>query len=94
MKTLYLGIGNNIGNRIKTINQAIRLLKREGKIVNSSFLYETSPMIMTNQPSFLNAVLKYKTNLSPQEALDFFEHIERVHTKIKNKLKKISFKQN
>jgi 2-amino-4-hydroxy-6-hydroxymethyldihydropteridine diphosphokinase len=57
---------------------AVRLLKEKGQITNSSFLYETSPMYNTNQNNFLNAVVKYETNLEPKELLSFTQSIEKV----------------
>ena len=34
-----------------------------GHVVETSFLYTTSPQYVTNQPSFLNAVVAFETNL-------------------------------
>ena len=55
----YIGIGTNLGDRVKKIHQAIRLLQAKGvKLLDTSFLYETAPMYVLDQPSFLNACLK------------------------------------
>lgn len=56
----FLGIGTNLGNRLASIHEAIRLLNEnpEIQVIDTSFLYETAPMYVLDQPSFLNAVLK------------------------------------
>ena len=37
--------------------------------VDTSFIYETSPMFVTDQPNFLNAACKVATNLKPEKLL-------------------------
>lgn len=62
-----IALGSNLGDRFANIEAALRLLERPGDlsspqprtpssltIVNTSFLYETAPMYVTDQPSFLN----------------------------------------
>jgi len=63
-----IALGSNLGDRFANIEAALRLLdqpelisapKEQGistslAVVNTSFLYETAPMYVTDQPSFLN----------------------------------------
>jgi dihydroneopterin aldolase/2-amino-4-hydroxy-6-hydroxymethyldihydropteridine diphosphokinase/dihydropteroate synthase len=63
-----IALGSNLGDRFANIEAALRLLDKpelipapEEKgtstslvVVNTSFLYETAPMYVTDQPSFLN----------------------------------------
>jgi dihydroneopterin aldolase/2-amino-4-hydroxy-6-hydroxymethyldihydropteridine diphosphokinase/dihydropteroate synthase len=63
-----IALGSNLGDRFANIEAALRLLdqvelilvpKEQGTstslaVVNTSFLYETAPMYVTDQPSFLN----------------------------------------
>jgi dihydroneopterin aldolase/2-amino-4-hydroxy-6-hydroxymethyldihydropteridine diphosphokinase/dihydropteroate synthase len=63
-----IGLGSNLGDRFANIEAALRLLdqpelilapKEQGistslVVVNTSFLYETAPMYVTDHPSFLN----------------------------------------
>jgi dihydroneopterin aldolase/2-amino-4-hydroxy-6-hydroxymethyldihydropteridine diphosphokinase/dihydropteroate synthase len=63
-----IALGSNLGDRFANIEAALRLLERpedfsspqeQGTsssltVVNTSFLYETAPMYVTDQPSFLN----------------------------------------
>ena len=39
-------------------------------------MYSSKPLYVTDQPDFLNFVLSGKTTLSPQELLQFTQHIE------------------
>jgi len=54
------------------------MLEESGFIVKkTSSLYETSPWGVTNQPYFLNLVLKGETKLSPEELLKKIKNIEK-----------------
>ncbi len=75
---VYLSLGSNIGNRLKNIQTAIKLLKEIGfDIIKISSIYETSPWGITEQLSFLNLVIKGKTNLFPEELLKEIKRIEK-----------------
>ncbi|KAE8220739.1 hypothetical protein CF319_g5782 [Tilletia indica] len=54
------------------------------KVVDTSFLYETAPMYMENQPQFLNAAVEITTRLPPFDLLDLTQaieaHLGRDHT--------------
>lgn len=58
-ETAYIAIGSNMGNRMQNIVNALsRLLLADVSIEDTSFLYETSPMYVTDQANFLNACIK------------------------------------
>ena len=70
MRTIYLGLGSNLGNRVLNINSAISLLKSNvGKIIKTSMLYSTSPQYVLDQPCFLNAAIEMSTTLNPKQLL-------------------------
>lgn len=75
----YIGVGSNIGDRIGYIQQAHCLLNdTEGvNVLESSSLYETEPVGYKHQEWFINAVLKIKTNLIPEELLNQCLRIEK-----------------
>lgn len=79
LKNIYLGIGSNLGCRIQNFNSALRLLKTQGTVKRTSFIYKTLPLYNTNQDYFLNAVLHYQTNLPPLELISFLKTIEKVY---------------
>ncbi len=46
------------------------------RIISTSFLRETPPMYVTNQPTFLNGAIEIETNLSPHTLLKRLKDIE------------------
>ncbi|KAI9208723.1 Dihydropteroate synthase-like protein [Polychytrium aggregatum] len=76
--TAFLAIGTNIGDRVANIESALAMLESESSVtvLDTSFLYETAPMYVTDQPMFLNAVCKVSTCLSPEALLDWLKSIE------------------
>ncbi|MGI6296735.1 MAG: 2-amino-4-hydroxy-6-hydroxymethyldihydropteridine diphosphokinase [Armatimonadota bacterium] len=74
----YLALGANIGDKEKTIRQAVRLLETGGcELTAASSLYATKPVGYTDQPDFLNAVIAVETDLSPYELLALCNSVER-----------------
>jgi 2-amino-4-hydroxy-6-hydroxymethyldihydropteridine diphosphokinase len=84
----YISLGSNIGERRKNLAQAISLLKkRMVQIIKKSAIYETSPVGNTEQPWFLNQVLKVQIESEPSSFLQLVKEIEkkmgRTHTRAK-----------
>lgn len=78
MKTAFLGLGTNLGDREANLRDAIqRLEAAEIKILRRSSLYETAPQELLDQPSFLNAVVEVETSLFPLQLLARIRQIER-----------------
>lgn len=51
----YLALGSNLGNRVETIESALREMSDRGLIIlRTSALYETKPMYLENQEAFIN----------------------------------------
>jgi 2-amino-4-hydroxy-6-hydroxymethyldihydropteridine diphosphokinase len=73
---VYLGLGSNLGNRLKNLLRAIELLKPEVLPGKVSSIYETAPWGYKEQPEFLNCVVKAKTNLEPLALLEKLKSIE------------------
>lgn len=74
----YLGLGSNVGDREGQLRAAIRLLREHGIEVEAvSAAYETEPVgEVLDQPDFLNAVARIRTELEPEELLDLCKAIE------------------
>ena len=66
-----IGIGSNMGDRLKNINGAVRSLSRlpKTKITACSHVYETRPVGYEAQPLFYNAAIIVETELSAQMLL-------------------------
>lgn len=77
LRTVYLLLGSNLGNRKEVLDRAIELLNRKvGRIILQSKDYETKPWGVTDQPDFLNLAIAIHTNLSPLEILEQTQSIE------------------
>jgi len=75
---VYIGLGANLGDRKRNIEEALDMLGKTQKIkvLSVSKLYETAPVGITNQPTFLNAAAKITTELKPLELLTVCQNIE------------------
>lgn len=79
MKTVFLGLGSNLGNRKKNLENAIH------QIQNHEFIWvqqiaafiETDPIAQIPQPKFINSVIKIETILTPEELLQETQTIEK-----------------
>lgn len=78
MVTAYLGLGSNVGNRVRMIHRAISTLGDISglRVTKSSPLYLTSP-VGPCQRSFVNAVVQVRTMLSPESLLRSIKSCER-----------------
>lgn len=67
----YIAIGSNIGDRYQNMKQAIEHLQAHELIdvQAESLVYETDPVGYTDQPQFLNMVIRVSTTLSAVELL-------------------------
>ncbi|MFW6184076.1 MAG: GTP cyclohydrolase MptA [Chloroflexota bacterium] len=75
--TVYIALGANLGDRRANLIDALSQLRHKVEIEQLSGIYETPPVYITDQPRFLNAVLKGTTSLTPRELLRFVKSIER-----------------
>ena len=70
MKTVYLSLGSNLGDREGYLRQAIALIGAAGvRVLRLSSLYETEPLEVRDQPRFLNLVVEAETELFPKQLL-------------------------
>lgn len=78
MKTAYLALGSNIGDREANLRDALKRLDgHELRVTRRSSLYETAPQELLDQPWFLNAVVEIETSLFPMQLLGRVRSIER-----------------
>jgi 2-amino-4-hydroxy-6-hydroxymethyldihydropteridine diphosphokinase len=75
----YLGLGSNEGDRLANLRAARDALRGHGvDVIASSSVYETAPQgEVLDQPDFLNACLRVRTGLGPEELLDAAKAVER-----------------
>jgi 2-amino-4-hydroxy-6-hydroxymethyldihydropteridine diphosphokinase len=79
LKTAYLALGSNLGDREAHIREALRLLEEsEVRMIRVSSFYETEPRDLRAQPWFLNIAAAVETRLFPMQLLARIQMIERV----------------
>lgn len=77
-KTVYLGLGSNLGDREGNLSKAIEQLGLAGiKVLRESPVYETEPVGYSAQHWFLNMVLETRTSLFPMQLLTRTSKVER-----------------
>ena len=78
VRSIYLGIGSNLGNKKSNIEKAkFKLLQSNIKILKSSSYYVSLSWPNPNNPKFLNIVLKISTSLSPIKLIKLCKSIEK-----------------
>lgn len=75
---IYLSLGGNEEGALLRIRQAIELLGIQPKLfeVQFSHLYQTTPFEVTSSQLFVNAVCRFKTNLTPEKIFEITQKIE------------------
>jgi len=77
LKTVYLSLGSNLGDRRANLESAISRLSQLGEVVAVSSFYETEPVEVTSQPWFLNCAVKLETEKMPKQLLKGILDLER-----------------
>ena len=76
--SVYLLLGANLGDPVHTFALArTQLVERVGLIKAQSGLYETAAWGVTDQPAYLNQVIRIQTNLPPLDVLAQTQAIEQ-----------------
>ncbi len=77
MKTVYLSLGSNLGDRESHLQSALAALPAAGiEVARTSSLYETEPQDVRDQGWFLNLVAECRTELFPVQLLGRLQKIE------------------
>jgi 2-amino-4-hydroxy-6-hydroxymethyldihydropteridine diphosphokinase len=75
----YVGLGANLGDRERTLREAVDALGAEEgiEVAAVSTLRETDPVGVGEQPRFLNGVVALETSLGARELLDRLLAVEQ-----------------
>jgi 2-amino-4-hydroxy-6-hydroxymethyldihydropteridine diphosphokinase len=73
MAQVFLGLGSNLGNRLKYLQEAVLAIP---DLVAVSGLYETEPVGGPEQGSFLNIVVELSTDILPRGLLNLAHELE------------------
>ena len=74
MPQAFLGLGSNIGDRMKFLQDAVKEIP---DLVGVSGVYETDPIGGPDQSKFLNIVVELETELDPRGLLNLAQRLER-----------------
>lgn len=79
MPRAYVALGSNLGDRERTLREALDALGAEDgvEVVAVSRLIETEPVGVVDQPRFLNGVAALETEHSALALLDLLLDVER-----------------
>jgi 2-amino-4-hydroxy-6-hydroxymethyldihydropteridine diphosphokinase len=77
LKTIYLSLGSNVGDRERNLHSAIQRLAPDVRVLRVSPVYATEPLDYTAQRWFLNLVVEAETGLFPLQLLSRIHKIER-----------------
>jgi 2-amino-4-hydroxy-6-hydroxymethyldihydropteridine diphosphokinase len=78
LKTVYLGLGSNIGDREAFLKTALdQLNTHDLRLLRKSSMYETEPIGFKDQGWFLNMVAEFETELFPKQLLQRMQKVER-----------------
>jgi 2-amino-4-hydroxy-6-hydroxymethyldihydropteridine diphosphokinase len=81
----YIGVGSNLDDPLEHVRRSIRELAQlaENTVVAHSRLYASPPMGPSDQPDYINAVVRVRTALEPLALLDQLQAIERAHGRVR-----------
>src|SRR5687768_7442788 len=82
--TVYLALGSNLGNRAAHLHTALQQMAAYAAVETTSFLYETPPAYVTDQPKFLNAVCRLTTSLNAHELLAALEETMKAMGRVRS----------
>jgi 2-amino-4-hydroxy-6-hydroxymethyldihydropteridine diphosphokinase len=78
MKSVYLSLGTNLGNKMENLNKAYLLISQQvGFIAAQSKVLETEPWGYTSDELFFNSVIEVKTKKTPLEIYELIQKIEK-----------------
>ena len=76
MTDVFLGIGGNLGDRRVTMRNAVSRIRDIMDDVRVSSLYESAAWGVSDQPAFLNAVIRGRSAAAALDILDAVQRIE------------------
>ncbi len=76
MTDVLIGLGSNLGDRLRNLRTAVDGLRPVLRQVEVSYVYETTPVGVLDQPPFLNAAVRGVTSVGPQRLFFWAKSLE------------------
>ena len=85
MKDVFIGLGSNLNDPLSQLKRSVESLKNINGLtfIGISFFYRSAPMGPQDQPDYINAVVKIKTQLSAEKLLDELQRIENEQGRVR-----------
>ncbi|MDD6910855.1 2-amino-4-hydroxy-6-hydroxymethyldihydropteridine diphosphokinase [Actinobacillus minor] len=83
LKTVYVALGSNLDNPLEQLKQAVESLKTFAIDFEISPFYGSKPLGPQDQPDYVNAVAKFKTDLAALDLLDRLQQIENQQGRVR-----------
>ena len=83
MATVYVALGSNLDDPLAQLTQAVDSLKKFAKNLKVSPFYGSKPLGPQDQPDYVNAVVKFETELEPLVLLDTLQAIENQQGRVR-----------
>jgi 2-amino-4-hydroxy-6-hydroxymethyldihydropteridine diphosphokinase len=80
---IYLGLGSNVGDRESHLAHALARLREEASLTGISSVYETDPVGVTDQPRFLNLVVRIASEREPEDLLRLVRAMEAERDRVR-----------
>ena len=77
MAEVFIALGSNLADRQANLERAQAALAPAVTILERSGIHETRPQYVTDQPAFLNMVVRGTTDLAPKALLAFLQRLEQ-----------------
>ena len=85
MITAYIALGSNLNTPVEQLHAALKAISQlpNTHLVTTSSFYKSKPLGPQDQPDYVNAVAKIKTELSPLALLDELQRIENEQGRVR-----------
>lgn len=82
MQTVYVALGSNLASPLEQLKQAVEKLQKFANFAASPF-YGSKPLGPQDQPDYVNAVVRFDTDLAPLALLDLLQSIENEQGRVR-----------
>ena len=74
----FIGLGSNMGDPAENLRSAIKRIdcSHDINVISNSSFYRSTPVGITDQPDFVNAVCKVSSSVGPESLLKILLSIE------------------
>jgi 2-amino-4-hydroxy-6-hydroxymethyldihydropteridine diphosphokinase len=76
VQDVLIGLGSNVGDRLTNLRKAVDGLRLVLRQLEASYVYETAPVGVLDQPPFLNAAVRGESSVGPQRLFFWAKSLE------------------